>query len=54
MRPSCSTLFAVLLIVTVAGVALVVLLITWARLPAFVALAAGSFVVGLAAGMPLG
>jgi len=44
----------VLLIVTAAGVALVVLLIAWARLPAFVALAAGSFVVGLAAGMPLG
>ena len=44
---------APLLFVTVAGVALVVLLITWARMPAFVALAVGSFFVGLAGRMPL-
>jgi GntP family gluconate:H+ symporter len=43
---------APLLIVTLLGVALVVLLIVWVRLPAFVALAAGSFFVGLASGMP--
>ena len=30
-----------------------VLLITWVRLPAFIALAAGSFFVGLGSGMPL-
>lgn len=45
---------APLLFVTFLGVALVVLLITWVKLPAFIALAAGSFFVGLAAGMPLG
>lgn len=44
---------APLLVVTVLGVGLVVLLITWLRIPAFIALAAGSLVVGLAAGMPL-
>lgn len=44
---------APLLIVTFLGVALVVLLITWLKLPALIALAAGSFVVGLASGMPL-
>ena len=36
-----------------AGVALVVLLITWARLPAFLALAVAALCVGLAARMPL-
>ena len=41
-----------LLIVAAAGVALVVVLITWVRLPAFLALATGSLVVGLAARMP--
>ena len=40
------------MIVAAAGVALVVLLITWARMPAFIALGAGSFFVGLAARMP--
>jgi GntP family gluconate:H+ symporter len=45
---------AVLLIVTALGVAIVVLLITGLRWPAFLALAAGSFVVGLATRMPLG
>ncbi|MGH9315079.1 MAG: gluconate:H+ symporter [Vicinamibacterales bacterium] len=44
---------AALLLVTLLGVALVVLLITWLRMPAFIALAAGSFFVGLAARMPL-
>jgi GntP family gluconate:H+ symporter len=44
---------APLLLVTVLGVGLVVLLITWARMPAFIALAAGSFFVGLGARMPL-
>ena len=38
---------------TLAGVALVVLLITWLKVPAFIALAIGSLCVGLAAGMPL-
>jgi gluconate:H+ symporter, GntP family len=42
-----------LLLITFAGVALVVLLVTWVRLPAFIALAAGSFFVGVAARMPL-
>jgi GntP family gluconate:H+ symporter len=42
-----------LLLVALLGVALVVLLITWVRIPAFIALAAGSFFVGLAARMPL-
>jgi gluconate:H+ symporter, GntP family len=44
---------AALLIVTGLGVGLIVLLITWLRLPAFVALAAGSLFVGLGARMPL-
>jgi GntP family gluconate:H+ symporter len=44
---------APLLIVTFLGVALVVLLITWLRMPAFLALAAGSVCVGLGARMPL-
>ena len=44
---------ATLLLVTFIGVVLVILLITWLRMPAFIALAAGSFAVGLAAGMPL-
>jgi gluconate:H+ symporter, GntP family len=44
---------ATLLIVTGLGVGLIVLLITWLRLPAFVALAAGSLFVGLGARMPL-
>jgi gluconate:H+ symporter, GntP family len=44
---------ASLLTVACLGVGLVVLLITWARLPAFIALAAGSLFVGLGAGMPL-
>jgi gluconate:H+ symporter, GntP family len=42
-----------LLLVTLVAVSLVVLLITWLRVPAFIALAAGSFFVGLAARMPL-
>jgi GntP family gluconate:H+ symporter len=44
---------APLLIVAFLGVSLVVLLITWLRMPAFLALATGSLVVGLAARMPL-
>jgi GntP family gluconate:H+ symporter len=44
---------APLLIVACLGVALVVLLITWLKLPAFLALAVGSCFVGLAARMPL-
>jgi GntP family gluconate:H+ symporter len=40
-----------LLVITVLGVALVVLLIIWLRIPAFIALAAGSIFVGLAARM---
>jgi gluconate:H+ symporter, GntP family len=44
---------AALLLVSFLGVALVVVLITWAKMPAFVALAAGSFFVGLASRMPL-
>jgi GntP family gluconate:H+ symporter len=42
-----------LLIVTCLGVALVVFLITWVRMPAFLALVVGSLSVGLAARMPL-
>jgi GntP family gluconate:H+ symporter len=42
-----------LLLVTLLAVALVVLLITWTKLPAFIALAAGSFFVGVGSGMPL-
>ena len=42
-----------LLIVAALGVALVVLLITWLRMPAFLALATGSLFVGLGARMPL-
>jgi GntP family gluconate:H+ symporter len=41
---------ATLLTIAAVGVALVVLLITWVRLPAFLALAAASIVVGLATG----
>src|SRR3954471_11086076 len=41
-----------LLLITFTGVALVVLLITWARLPAFIALLIGSLFVGVAARMP--
>jgi GntP family gluconate:H+ symporter len=44
---------ATLLLVCFLGVALVVVLITWLKLPAFVALATGAFFVGLAARMPL-
>jgi GntP family gluconate:H+ symporter len=44
---------APLLIVTFLGVALVVLLITWLRMPAFLALAAASLFVGVASRMPL-
>jgi GntP family gluconate:H+ symporter len=44
---------ALLLAVTFAGVALVVALITWLRMPAFIALVLGSVFVGLAARMPL-
>lgn len=44
---------AFLLVVAFLGVALVVLLITWVRMPAFLALASGSLVVGLASRMPL-
>ena len=42
-----------LLLVIVLGVALVVLLITWVKVPAFVGLLLGSLFVGLAARMPL-
>jgi len=42
-----------LLLIAAIGVALVVLLITWVRLPAFLALAVASIVVGLATQMPL-
>lgn len=44
---------AALLLVCFLGVALVVVLITWLKIPAFIALAAGAFFVGLAARMPL-
>jgi GntP family gluconate:H+ symporter len=44
---------ASLLLITVFGVGLVVLLITWLKVPAFIALAAGSLFVGLGARMPL-
>jgi GntP family gluconate:H+ symporter len=44
---------APLLIVAFLGVALVVALITWLRMPAFLALATGSLFVGLGARMPL-
>ena len=44
---------ALLLIIAFAAVALVVLLITWVRMPAFLALATGSLFVGLASRMPL-
>jgi gluconate:H+ symporter, GntP family len=43
---------ALLLVVAALGVAIVVLLITWARMPAFLALATGSVFVGLAARVP--
>jgi GntP family gluconate:H+ symporter len=42
-----------LLLVAAAGVALVVLLVTWVRLPAFVALTVASLCVGVGARMPL-
>jgi GntP family gluconate:H+ symporter len=42
-----------LLLIAALGVALVVLFITWLRLPAFIALLLGSMVVGLGARMPL-
>jgi gluconate:H+ symporter, GntP family len=42
-----------LLVIAAASVALVVLLITWLRMPAFLALATGSLVVGLGSRMPL-
>jgi GntP family gluconate:H+ symporter len=41
------------LVIALIGVALVVLLITWLRVPAFIALVVGSAVVGVAARMPL-
>jgi GntP family gluconate:H+ symporter len=44
---------ASLLIIAFLGVALVVLLITWVRIPAFLALAVAALFVGLAARMPL-
>lgn len=44
---------ASILFIAFAGVALIVLLITWARLPAFVALAIGSMLVGIAARVPI-
>src|SRR4029450_4542784 len=44
---------ASLLIIAGLGVALVVILITWLRLPAFVALLTGSAIFGMAARMPL-
>ena len=44
---------AILLLIAAAGVALVVLFITWLRLPAFLALLVGSVIVGLGARMPL-
>jgi GntP family gluconate:H+ symporter len=43
---------AVILIVAFLGVALVVLLVTWLRIPAFIALAAASVFVGGSAAMP--
>jgi GntP family gluconate:H+ symporter len=45
---------ATLLLIASLGVALVVLLITWLRIPAFIALLIGSIVVGIGAHMPLG
>ncbi|HMF60982.1 MAG TPA: hypothetical protein VK595_11460, partial [Vicinamibacterales bacterium] len=42
-----------LLLVASAGVVLVVLLVTWVRLPAFVALTVASLCVGVGARMPL-
>lgn len=44
---------ATLLLIAAVGVALVVLLITWVRVPAFLALALGSIFVGFAARIPL-
>src|SRR4030095_11324407 len=44
---------ATLLLIAAVGVALVVLLITWARVPAFLSLAIAALFVGLAARMPL-
>jgi GntP family gluconate:H+ symporter len=42
-----------LLLVTFIGVGLVIVLITWLKMPAFIALAAGSLFVGLTSRMPL-
>ena len=42
-----------LLAIAFAGVALVIVLVTWAKIPAFLALAAAALAVGLAARMPL-
>lgn len=42
-----------LLLIAATGVSLVVLLITWARIPAFLSLAIAALFVGLATGMPL-
>src|SRR6188472_2791797 len=42
-----------LLLIAALSVTVVVLLIVWVRMPAFLALAAGSLIVGLAARMPL-
>jgi GntP family gluconate:H+ symporter len=44
---------AVILIVAFLGVSLVVLLVTWLRIPAFIALAAASVFVGVSARMPV-
>lgn len=44
---------ASVLLVTFLGVVLVVVLVTWLRMHAFIALAIGSLFVGVAAGMPL-
>ena len=44
---------ASLLLIAAVGVGLVVLFITWLRLPAFIALLLGSMIVGLGARMPL-
>ncbi len=44
---------SILLLIAAVGVGLVVLFITWLRLPAFIALLLGSMIVGLGARMPL-
>ena len=43
-----------LMLVAVAGIAIIVLLISWAKLHPFLALILGSLFVGIAAGVPLG